>query len=108
LQPLAWDDGDRWKLWLDVRQDDRDQWKITGSLRRGGTHVELSEPSLIVEERLSGGAPRLRASTMAAHSPGSRASAPQTNSLSGPRTRYRNVQAARPQRGCRRSMSMRR
>ena len=30
LRPLAWDDGDRWKLWLDVRQDDRDQWKITG------------------------------------------------------------------------------
>ena len=49
LQPLAWDDGDPWKLWLDVRQDDRDQWKITGSLRRGEERMELSEPSLIVE-----------------------------------------------------------
>ena len=39
----------RWKLWLDVRQDDRDQWKITGSLRRGEERMELSEPSLIVE-----------------------------------------------------------
>jgi hypothetical protein len=39
-----------------VRQDDRDQWKITGSLRRGEERMELSEPSLIVGGRLSGGA----------------------------------------------------
>ena len=46
LHPLAWDDGEPWKLWLDVRQDDRDQWKITGSLRRGEERMELNEPSL--------------------------------------------------------------
>jgi superfamily II DNA or RNA helicase len=49
LQPLAWDKGEPWKLWLDVRQDDRDQWKITGSLRRGEERMELSEPAPIVE-----------------------------------------------------------
>ncbi len=49
LLPLAWDEGEPWKLWLDVRQDDRDQWKITGSLRRGEERMELSEPALIVE-----------------------------------------------------------
>src|SRR5450759_3305992 len=49
LQPLAWDEGEPWKLWLDVRQDDRDQWKITGSLRRGEERMLLTEPSLIVE-----------------------------------------------------------
>src|ERR1039458_1168805 len=49
LQPLAWDEGEPWKLWLDVRQDDRDQWKITGSLRRGAERMLLTEPALIVE-----------------------------------------------------------
>jgi superfamily II DNA or RNA helicase len=49
LQPLTWDQGDPWKLWLDVRQDDRDQWKITGSLRRGEERMELTEPSILVE-----------------------------------------------------------
>jgi superfamily II DNA or RNA helicase len=49
LQPLAWEGGEPWRLWLDVRQDDRDQWKITGSLRRGPERMLLSEPSLIVE-----------------------------------------------------------
>ncbi len=48
-QPLAWDDGAPWKLWLDVRQDDRDQWKITGSLRRGEERMELSDPLLLLE-----------------------------------------------------------
>ena len=49
LHPLAWEAGEPWKLWLDVRQDDRDQWKITGSLRRGEERMLLTEPSLIVE-----------------------------------------------------------
>jgi superfamily II DNA or RNA helicase len=49
LQPLAWQEGEPWKLWLDVRQDDRDQWKIAGSLRRGLERMLLTEPALIVE-----------------------------------------------------------
>ncbi len=49
LEELAWDEGEPWKLWLDVRQDDRDQWKITGALRRGEERMELSEPTVMVE-----------------------------------------------------------
>jgi hypothetical protein len=49
LEPAGWDDGEPWTLWLDVRQDDRDQWKITGSLRRGGERMDLSEPLLLLE-----------------------------------------------------------
>src|ERR1041385_2824934 len=49
LQPVTWDEGEAWRLWLEVRQDDRDQWKITGSLRRGEERMELAEPLLILE-----------------------------------------------------------
>ncbi|MEO8596998.1 MAG: DEAD/DEAH box helicase [Candidatus Solibacter sp.] len=49
LAPLAWDEGEPWKLWLDVRQDERDQWKITGSFRRGDERLELAAPDLVVE-----------------------------------------------------------
>jgi hypothetical protein len=48
LQPLAWDNGDPWHLWLDVRQDDRDQWQITGSLRRGEESMDLAEPDVLL------------------------------------------------------------
>jgi len=49
LQSLAWDAGEAWRLWLEVRQDERDQWAITGSLRRGEETMALSEPALILE-----------------------------------------------------------
>src|SRR5262249_13953334 len=49
LKPLTWDAGEPWRLWLDVHQDDRDQWKITGSLRRGEERMDLTEPLLILE-----------------------------------------------------------
>jgi hypothetical protein len=49
LHPLTWDEGEPWRLWLDVRQDERDQWRITGSLRRGEERMELSEPQLLLE-----------------------------------------------------------
>lgn len=49
IEPLGWDDGEPWKLWLEIRQDDRDQWKITGSLRRGEERMKLSEPKLLLE-----------------------------------------------------------
>ena len=48
-QPLVWEPGEPWKLWLQVRQDERDQWNITGSLRRGQQHMALQEPILLVE-----------------------------------------------------------
>src|SRR5437588_4707477 len=49
LRPVSWDEGEPWKLWLEVRQDDRDQWKITGSLRRGAERMDLHEPQLLLE-----------------------------------------------------------
>lgn len=46
---LAWDDGEAWKPWLDVRRNDNDQWSITGSLRRAEERMELSAIQLVVE-----------------------------------------------------------
>ena len=52
LQPLAWDDGEPWRLWLDVRQDERDQWQITGSLRRGEERMALADPDVLLPSGL--------------------------------------------------------
>ena len=49
LTGVAWDDGEPWKLWLDVLRDDDDRWKITGSLRRAGERMELPAIKLAVE-----------------------------------------------------------
>jgi len=49
LTPLAWDDGEAWKILLDVRRDDNDQWRITGSLRRGNERLKLNEIDVAVE-----------------------------------------------------------
>jgi hypothetical protein len=49
IQPLQWDDGEAWTLRLEVRQDDRDQWNISGILQRGEERLPLSEPALIVD-----------------------------------------------------------
>jgi superfamily II DNA or RNA helicase len=49
LKPATWDAGEAWKLSLDVRQDDRDQWNITGVLRRGDETMSLSQPEIILE-----------------------------------------------------------
>ena len=46
--PLAWDEGDPWRLLLEIRQDDRDQWAITGALARGEERMQLTEPSLVL------------------------------------------------------------
>jgi superfamily II DNA or RNA helicase len=52
LKPAAWDAGEPWRLWLEVRQDDRDQWNITGSLRRGDQRMDLDAPQLLLESGL--------------------------------------------------------
>ena len=49
LLPITWDDGEPWKLWLEVRQDDRDQWAVTGSLRRGEARMDLHEPLVLLD-----------------------------------------------------------
>ena len=52
LNPVGWDAGEPWVPWLAVRQDDRDQWNITGFLRRGEERMELEEPLLVLEDGL--------------------------------------------------------
>jgi superfamily II DNA or RNA helicase len=52
LEPVAWDAGEPWRLWLEVRQREREQWSIEGSLRRGEERMELSRPLLLLESGL--------------------------------------------------------
>jgi len=52
LEPAGWDESEPWTPWLAVRQDDRDQWNITGFLRRGEDRMDLDEPLLILEDGL--------------------------------------------------------
>ena len=52
IEPAGWDGGESWKLWLEVHQDERDQWKISGTLRRGEERMDLAEPSLLLESGL--------------------------------------------------------
>ncbi len=49
FSPAAWDPGEPWKLWLEVRQREGEQWSIEGSLRRGEERMELSQPLLLLE-----------------------------------------------------------
>ena len=56
LVAAAWDEGEPWKLWLEVRQDDRDQWNITGSLRRGGESHAVERTAAAAGRRIRGGA----------------------------------------------------
>jgi superfamily II DNA or RNA helicase len=51
-QPVAWDAGEPWRLWLEVRQDERDQWAITGVLRRGEERMGLDEPKVMLRSGL--------------------------------------------------------
>ena len=50
LSPLQWDAGEPWRFTLEVRQDDRDQWNITGTLRRGEERMDLNEPALLLAD----------------------------------------------------------
>ncbi len=52
MEPLAWDGGEPWRLWLEVRQDERDQWTIAGVLRRGEERMDLEEPKLLLASGL--------------------------------------------------------
>ena len=52
LERAQWDAGDAWILWLELRQDDRDQWTIAGFLRRGEERMELDEPLLLLADGL--------------------------------------------------------
>jgi len=52
IETLDWDAGDPWVPWLQLRQDDRDQWAITGFLRRGEERMGLEEPLVLLADGL--------------------------------------------------------
>jgi len=52
MQPAEWDAGEPWKLWLEVKQREGEQWSIEGSLRRGEERMELTQPLLLLESGL--------------------------------------------------------
>jgi SNF2-related domain/Helicase conserved C-terminal domain len=48
FETVEWDPGDPWRLLLEVRQDDRDQWTIEGTLARGEERMPLAMPVILV------------------------------------------------------------
>src|SRR5262249_49492438 len=48
LPPLGWAPGAPWVFGLELRQDERDQWAITGALRRGEESLDLRVPELLL------------------------------------------------------------
>ncbi len=47
--PLAWDDGEPWRLVLRLLRQEGRRWALAGFLRRGGEEINLMEPLLIAE-----------------------------------------------------------
>jgi superfamily II DNA or RNA helicase len=46
---LAWDDGEPWELWLEVRpESSAREYVVAGSLRRAGERRDLEEPVLLI------------------------------------------------------------
>jgi hypothetical protein len=51
LQPLAWDGGEPWRFRLVVDKKDQ-KWVLRGVLKRGQEHLEVTEPSVLLESGL--------------------------------------------------------
>ncbi len=49
---LLWDSGDPWQFELELKQDDRDQWHLSGVLRRGEDRLLLQEASVLMQSWL--------------------------------------------------------
>ena len=47
-EPLCWDGGEPWMLWLEVREDNRGGCLLTASLRRGEERLEPTTPALML------------------------------------------------------------
>jgi len=47
--PLAWDDGEPWRLVLRLQRAEGRKWALAGYLRRGGEEMDLLAPLLIAE-----------------------------------------------------------
>jgi hypothetical protein len=49
LQPIQWDDGDLWELWLKITLEDAgERYLVTGLLRRAEAEMELAKPALLL------------------------------------------------------------
>ncbi|MFN0053660.1 MAG: SNF2-related protein [Planctomycetales bacterium] len=49
VRPIEWDDGPPWELCIQVAADEvRDDWNLTGALRRGEEQLELADAALLV------------------------------------------------------------
>ncbi len=46
---LEWDGGEPWKFRVEVRPAEKNQWKLSGLLRRGDERMLLTEPVLVTE-----------------------------------------------------------
>jgi hypothetical protein len=47
--PLAWDDGEPWTLWLELRREQDGQgYALAGSLRRGAERMSLEHPAFMI------------------------------------------------------------
>jgi superfamily II DNA or RNA helicase len=51
-EPLVWDDGEPWELFLEVREQEGGDCTLAGSLRRGDERMDLAQPSLVLQEGL--------------------------------------------------------
>ncbi len=51
-QPLTWDDGQPWHLWLEVAEDQDGGCSVTASVRRGEQRLPVSEPALLLQSGL--------------------------------------------------------
>lgn len=52
-EPLAWDSGEAWELWLDVTSSEaQTHYELTGSLRRGDERRSVQEPLLLLPNGL--------------------------------------------------------
>ncbi len=49
FEKLGWEDGAPWTFRLEVRQDERDQWHMTGLLARGDEKMPVTEPLLVLK-----------------------------------------------------------
>jgi superfamily II DNA or RNA helicase len=47
-EPLAWDEGEPWELWLEVREEKNGDCILTGSLRRSGERLPPGRPVFLL------------------------------------------------------------
>lgn len=51
--PFEWDEGEPYEFWLEVRlSKSKEQYIVTGSLRRGEEHVDLGAPVMMIDDGL--------------------------------------------------------